>query len=67
MGLNPRLVTDSFSKSSEYYVPDTVLGTKDTFVNRGDQLCPKEQLRRIELSALVSPRYKRFNVQSPGP
>lgn len=39
-GMYPRLVTDSFSKPSEYYVTDTILGTKDTLVNKGDQLPP---------------------------
>lgn len=37
-GTHPRLVTDSFSKSSECYVPGTVLGAEGTFVNEEEQL-----------------------------
>lgn len=42
-GTYPKVVTDSFSKSSEYYVPGTVLrteDTEDTLVNEDEQLSP---------------------------
>lgn len=43
-GTFPKLVTDSFSKSSEYCEPGTVLGTEDTLVNEDALLSPLGEL-----------------------